>query len=274
MDRGRLLHEVLELYVKEVIAGPPVPVDAAWDEARLVTIAEQVCDRFEAEGLTGRPIFWRRERARIISGLRTFLEYDRSYRTVRRCSPIATELPFGRNGHPPVPYPLPDGRAVPMRGNADRVDLGEDGTIHVTDYKTGKAYEEFPEDDPSVAGTRLQLAIYGQAARQAQGQPDAKVQADYWFVTPKGRYRLLGYEVSPDVVAAVSESIDHIVRGIEAGVFVHHPEPPGYQFWIPCEFCDPDGLGTTELWRQWVRKLDDPALAGYLELVGVGEEDA
>jgi hypothetical protein len=166
-----------------------------------------------------------------------------------------------------VPFPLPDGRSVPMRGNADRVDLGADGTIHVTDYKTGNAYDEIPLDDPSVGGTRLQLAIYGQAARQAQGQPDATVRADYWFATPKGQFKLVGYEVTSGIVEQVGESIGRIVDGIEAGVFVPRPEPPGYRFYVTCEFCEPDSLGTTELWRQWIRKIEDPALAGYLELI-------
>jgi hypothetical protein len=273
LDRGSLVHEVLELFVIEVLAASPISPETRWDEDRLVAIAEEVCDRYEAEGLTGRPIFWRRERARIIGGLRRFLDYERSYRSVRQTHPIATEMPFGRDGHPPVPYPLPDGRSVPMRGNADRVDLGADGTIHVADYKTGKPYDEIPADDPSVRGTRLQLAIYGQAARQVQDRPDAAVQADYWFVTPRGQFKLVGREITPEVVDAVGSSIGLIVEGIEAGVFVPRPAPPGYRFRIPCDFCEPDGLGTTELWRQWLRKIDDPALSGYLELIADPEPE-
>jgi RecB family exonuclease len=273
LDRGSLVHEVLERFVIEVIAAPELPPTARWDEERLVAIAEEVCDRYEAEGLTGRPIFWRRERARIISGLRTFLDHDLSYRAARGSHPVATELPFGRDGRDPVHYPLPDGRTVPMRGNADRVDLGADGTIHVADYKTGKAYDELPEDDPSVGGTRLQLAIYGQAARQAEGRPEAPVHADYWFVTAKGRFRTIGRAITPEVVEAVGASIGRIVEGIEAGVFLPRPAPPGWRFSIPCEFCEPDRLGTTELWRQWTRKITDPALEGYRELAGLVEPE-
>ena len=71
----------------------------------------------------------------------------------------------------PCTFPLPDGRSVPMRGNADRVDLGADGTIHVLDYKTGsiRTTKESRPRTRTSDGTRLQLAVYGLAARQHAG---------------------------------------------------------------------------------------------------------
>ena len=54
---------------------------------------------------------------------------------------MAAELAFGFPGAElgTVALDLPDGRAVRFRGFADRVDVADDGTLHVLDYKTGKA---------------------------------------------------------------------------------------------------------------------------------------
>ena len=55
----------------------------------------------------------------------------------------------------PVALDLPDGRHVHFRGLADRVDVADDGTLHVVDYKTGKAdnYRDLSEDNPDAQGT-------------------------------------------------------------------------------------------------------------------------
>ncbi|MEX0791241.1 MAG: PD-(D/E)XK nuclease family protein, partial [Actinomycetota bacterium] len=75
MVKGSLVHQVLEQFIKEVIARPPAeqpgPGDA-WtgqDRRRLTAITRQVCAEFEAKGLTGRPIFWKRDRPRIEADL-------------------------------------------------------------------------------------------------------------------------------------------------------------------------------------------------------------
>jgi hypothetical protein len=273
LDRGSLVHQVLEDFITEVLERPapeqPGP-DDAWTQAdgrRLAEIAEAVFARYEAEGLTGRPIFWRRDQVSIRQELDRFLVDDSAHRRTTRTRPVAAELGFGLRGIDPVPFPLPDGRSVPMRGMADRVDRADDGTLHVVDYKTGTADKvRVTADDPHERGRRLQLAVYGQAARARQGTPDTPVEATYWFVSKKGRFQRWGYAVSPDVVERVGEAMQTIVTGIEHGVFVPHPGPPSTSPWPECEYCDPDGLGTGELRRQWLRKAEHPQLAAYVAL--------
>ena len=101
-----------------------------------------------------------------------------------------------------MPLALPDGRAVRFRGRADRLDMAEDGTLHVVDYKTGRhdAYRSLSAEEPDQQGRRLQLAVYGAAARAHHGTPDAGVQADYWFVSSKGKFSRKGYPVTPEVL--------------------------------------------------------------------------
>ena len=87
------------------------------------------------------------------------------------------------------------------------------------------AYRGLSEDDPDQRGRRLQLAVYGVAARAHRGEPDADVRADYWFVSDQGRvraHRLPGHRrrarPGPHHAAARSST------GIEAGVFAVPPD--------------------------------------------------
>src|SRR5207247_2078189 len=79
-------------------------------------------------------------------------------RALHGLRPVAVELAFGFSWSDldAVPLPLPDGREVRFRGKADRVDRGDDGRIHIVDYKTGsrKKYADITEDDPPPGGRR------------------------------------------------------------------------------------------------------------------------
>lgn len=271
LDLGSLVHTVLERLVLEQLDGGAVPgPDHAWDRDRLAAIADEVCDAYEAEGRTGRPIFWRRARRRIVRDLLRFVEHDDRRRRLLRARPVAAELAFAVDGTElgPVELALPDGRVLRLRGKADRVDLGDDGTLHVVDYKTGSArrYAGLSADDPDVRGTKLQLVVYGEAARLQQGRPDAPVHAGYWFVSAKGDFQLVGYHVTAAVRERVAGTVGTIVEGIEAGLFPARPTVGSTTPWVDCWFCDPDGLGATDLRRQWEAKRLDPALAAYTAL--------
>ncbi|MGH9183349.1 MAG: PD-(D/E)XK nuclease family protein [Acidimicrobiales bacterium] len=271
LDRGSLVHAVLDRFLAEAIAAG-VP-DGPWPEhhrARLRTIAEEACDDYERRGLTGRPLFWRRDRARILAELERFLDEDDAFRRDHRARPLATELAFGQRSsrQGPVPFPLPDGRVVWFRGAADRVDATAEGGLVVTDYKTGStgSYRGLGHDEPHAGGTVLQLAVYGAAARAAFGTPGTPVVASYWFTSAKGDFERIGYPVDDMVMASVGRAVAAIADGMAAGVFLARPsaEPPWG--WVECWYCDPDGLGAGELRRSWERKRLDPALARYVDL--------
>jgi hypothetical protein len=283
LDKGSLVHEVLERFVGEVLsrgsAGLPDPHQAwtAADHDLIAEIGAAVCDQYESRGLTGRPIFWRRDRARILADLQRFLRADDRNRAAHGTRPVAAEMAFGLRDAAigAVPFTLSDGRQLQFRGKADRIDVGDDGTIHIVDYKTGKAdrYTGISEEDPDQRGRRLQLAVYGVAARLHQGEPDAEVQAEYWFVNARADFKRVGYRVTDDVLARVCSTLDTIVSGIDAGVFVSHPAQVSSSPWVECAACDPDGLGVTELRRAWDRKRSHPQLAPYARLAEPLDDD-
>ncbi|HEY3000546.1 MAG TPA: PD-(D/E)XK nuclease family protein, partial [Acidimicrobiales bacterium] len=275
MDRGALVHDVLERFIVDVLARPPERrpgPDDPWtadDRVLLRRITEQVCDDYHDRGLTGRPVFWRRDRSQILAQVDRFLDDDADKRRASRATPIAAEYAFGRDASaPPVGITLADGRTLRFRGSADRIDATSDGRLVVLDYKTGRPdeYRRLGPDNPDDRGTKLQLVVYAQAARAAVGRPDARVDAQYWFVSERGGFARLGYEVDEAVLGRVVTTLGTIVDGIERGAFPPHPDDQ-FRPWVVCPWCDPDGMGVAELRRQWERKRHDPAVAPYAELV-------
>jgi hypothetical protein len=233
-------------------------------------IAEEECGKVEALGRTGRRLLWERDRRAILDDLDACLRADEKKRAEESRVVVATELAFGMRDSPlpAVAVPLSDGRVVRFRGSADRVDRRADGVLVVVDYKTGSPlpYEGLCGEEPTGRGSRLQLPVYAYAAGAAYGD-EHEVDVGYWFVG-RGANRWIGYRFTDAAAALVDAALRAVVDGIEAGVFPGHPAPPGGRpGYVPCRYCDPDGLGTRDRWREWERKRDAPELAGYIALV-------
>lgn len=59
-----------------------------------------------------------------------------------------------------------------------------------------------------------------------------------------------------------------IADSVAGGLFpARAPEDQPWLTWIPCEYCDPDGLGAKRRRDEWERKKHDPRLATFLALV-------
>ncbi len=271
---GNLVHESIDALVTELTDELPAG-GAPWtpeQRARLLEIAETKADEFEAEGLTGHPRLWRRERARIMADLAWLLTDDDRWRAERKATVVATELSFGLDGQPPVEVPVASGRVL-LRGSADKIDVGGNGTVYVTDVKTGSASRfEGIDVDPVVAGTKLQLPVYAYAARAVLGNPELRVEASYWFVR-KDRGRRVPVHLTPEVEDRYAHTLDVLVSSIAAGAFpAKAPEIADFA-WVQCPYCNPDGLGHSEVRARWERKRFDPVLERLLRLVEPGVLD-
>lgn len=264
---GNLIHNSLDAFVSRLSGSLPGFGEPWTDEQRslLVTIGADLADRFEAERLTGHPRLWQRERARILGDLLVLLADDERWRAEHDASVVASELRFGFDGEPPVEIPIPSGRVL-LRGSADKVDLGKDGTIYVTDVKTGgfSRYEAI-ESDPVAAGTKLQLPVYAYAARARLGDSSTPVEAAYWFVRKGGRR--IPVPLTDEVAARYVDTLDVIVSSIAAGYFpAKAPEIPDF-LWVQCPYCNPDGIGHSEVRARWERKRQDPTLERLVRLI-------
>lgn len=267
LDKGNMLHGVLDRFHREVIAGQlPQPDGGGWGavhRARLVELFAETAARYEHSGRTGRAAYWEVDRARMFDDLLTWFELDSAVAAERGARVIASEQRFGVDGD--ITVSLPDGRRLAVYGSVDRIDRTLTGLV-VTDHKVGshERYKNIARADPTAGGTRFQLPAYAAAAVALAAAPGRlpglePVRAEYSFFM-RGNYQRVGYELDDDVWRQVADDVGHVVGGIEAGWFPATADKPKYEFSIQCQYCQPDSLGTGERYAEWERKRFDPRL--------------
>ena len=282
LDRGVLVHDILEAFIKDAVTSSQLPPPGAkWSDPsrhRLMQIAEEYFLKAESDGVTGKPLLWELAKQEVREDLETFLEEDASLRMNHGTARLYAEAQFGMGHDTPVVEDPETG--LQFRGRIDRVDLSADGSsAMVIDYKTGSAgpYSGM-KDDIIDGGTRLQLGIYSLAAGQIIPQA-TRIQAAYWFATTRGDFQLVppGYfDISDSATGArFREGVSAIVAGIAGGVFPANPGP-----WVSlgrersgpknCLFCDFDSLCPARRMDSWERMKSDALLSGYLALSGEG----
>jgi len=303
LERGTLMHRVLERLVREEIARNAAIArgDAGTrldghTEERMRELAAEEFDALERRGVSGHRVLWELEQARILSDLRQFLRQDAAYRRRTGAVPVAVEARFGWDGEAEVAVAVGvrdedrgrPARSVRFRGSIDRVDrvdradgidqLGTGGAwggavLGVIDYKTGKAFGAPPPDDPVDRGTRLQLPIYAVAARavldgsfEEDGGDPARTRAGYWFVGTRAEPTWI--TVDADVRARFGDVVTTMVDGIEAGLFPANPgwtpDEPGPR--VHCRSCAFSAMCPPRRGEEWDRKQDDPRLSKYVTM--------
>jgi ATP-dependent helicase/nuclease subunit B len=278
-DRGTLTHAILEAYVRERIdTGAPASLE------RLLELGEAQFAQADAEGRCGMPLMAHVERMTLMRELRRFYEED-------ILAPIAVELRFGgaaarhdvaddrldvggadpsEPALPPLEVSLADGRLLHFGGSIDRVDRADDGTVVVSDYKTGLQRDLAKlTKDPVAGGTKLQLPIYALAARAFVDKP-GQVLARYWLTSWKRNAPSYACGLSAALEERTREVMQLIVSGIESGSFPGVPGEadtrPGYTF-DNCRHCDFDRLCPTDRDRRWssIRRTEPAAVIVQLK---------
>ena len=274
LDRGSLIHAVLERFVRAAQEQGTVPQpDEPWNQEHsrlLLTIAEGEFRDAEQRGVTGKPLLWEIAQAEIRSDLSRFLEEDFDLRSKHGVSPHSVEGAFGISHHrddeeppeEPVEWSSAETGSIRFRGVIDRIDVSPDGSAAlVLDYKTGGMSEYTNMDkDPVRRGTRLQLPVYGLAARQLLGDwVDVKVA--YWFVSDKGNFKTRPQKPAPldEMLESFSNAVGTITGGIGKGIFPANPGKGNSN----CTYCDFKNLCPTRRERHWERKRRDPRLSSY-----------
>lgn len=271
MERGNVVHETLDRFHRLVIAGDvPQPGPEGWSPdaaAVLLDTFEQTADEFERSGRTGRAANWFLQRRSVRNELINWFAADGERAAERGSAVIHSELRFGYDDAD-VTLPLADGRRLAVAGFADRVDHLRDGGLVVMDHKTGKAdgFKKITGADPTEGGTKLQLPIYAAAALatigETAGSSTTTVRAEYDFFD-RGGYQRFGYTFDESVWTRVTADLQHVVDGIESGLYPAVTEPPQYQHYVGCWYCQPDGLGVDERFAEWSLKQRDPRLAPW-----------
>lgn len=126
---------------------------------------------------------------------------------------------------------------VRLHGYIDRLDVAEDGTLRVIDYKAGSAAIKA---NHLQEGRRLQLPIYALAARDALGLGEVS-SGFYWHIQKAEASSLKLEKFEGGVEAAFETAITHIgnhVAGIRAGHFEPRPPQEGCPSYCPAVgFC-------------------------------------
>jgi ATP-dependent helicase/nuclease subunit B len=267
-DRGTIIHNVLQEFVE---AHPRHAPEQPWSDAEraaLAAIAERHCDAAEADGITGRSVWWKLDRARIMRELSGVLATDEWARANDGTVPWAFELGFGGAGDPlpPLSIDLPESEPVSFRGRIDRVDRSPDGSrFFVYDYKTGMPNDlDDITEDPVMRGRRLQLALYASAVQRAF--PDTEVGAHYWFTREQGNEAFAGFVLGDAEHARLADALHTIVNAVGHGQF---PAYPGADTWFGpdnCRWCAFDRLCPRDRARRFERRRDDPALEAIITL--------
>jgi len=270
LDRGALLHDILDRFFSQLVQDGLVPVRAeALDECRrrLRTIADEVCTGFEKSGAVGYRFMWEVEKARILTDLEGVLSFELA--EPPGFVPAYFEARFGPTpawvtpppGSMPRPLELPvDGRPMRFTGYIDRIDLNQRGGARVIDYKTGMIYGE--KSDQFRGGQSLQLPLYIRAADAMlahYGIAARTSEAFYYYATGKGGYKRVGF--SRQTLETRSGEFTLILKtiadGIAAGVFPQRPGKNG-DHCTYCSFQPVCGHGRVRLVE---RKQRDPAIA-------------
>jgi hypothetical protein len=195
------------------------------------------------------------------------LDDDEQWRTSQDARVLASELAFGLDGLPDVLIAVGGGE-LRFQGRADKVDQRKDGTLLVTDLKSGNArsFKDLSAENPVAGGEKLQLPVYAHAARARFGSSETPVEAMYWFVR-KDRGKRVNVPLTEVVEQTYAETVSLIARSIAGGVFpARAPATPDYR-WVQCAFCNPDGLGHADLRARWETLRLVPELRRYTRLV-------
>ncbi len=268
-DRGLLIHDLLEEFVST--SPRRTQPDQPWSDLERQQLHDLADERYRRAFQDGRaPVGLLGEAglARLHEDIDEFLEADVVYRTQSGVVPFATEMPFGAEHT--VEIQQPSGVPVRFRGRIDRVDRSPDGQrVIAVDYKTGKRREGFKnlDSDLTAGGSKLQLGVYGAAL--ARAFPDAKVSAQFRFITDgQGAYPNEPVEFDSDASERVSEVVGLLAQTIKDGVF---PAIPGkddsfHNSFENCAYCDYDAVCPADRSEAWARKSHDENVSTMVEL--------
>ena len=215
---GNIYHRILEMLYKEA-------ADASDTEALLAAL-DQVAGRIldEAPRREGFRVtaWWEHTRGEITDhvrdSLRALAELGGEY------VPYRFEAPFGLHGHPPLVIREGEDR-LRLRGFIDRVDRDAQGWLRIIDYKAGGPWGF--DKKAVVEGKKLQLPLYGLAARDALGLGEP-AEGFYWHVqqAEASGFKMSTFDGGPNAAMELGVLKGwEAVHGVRAARFAPQPPP-------------------------------------------------
>lgn len=272
LDRGTLLHRVLERFMCEQPGDGETKVHGASEETRLLAIAEEEFDLCVERGETGYPLLWHYDAEELRGDLRRWLASERADPRATEFSEGAYEVRFGYrgsgDGDPKLSTEEPlkiiaGGAELRIAGKIDRLDWAEGKGFRVVDYKGGTPPSEFKDGARLLGGRALQLPLYSLVAAELLGMEPSDGSAEYQYATRRGSYerRRFTGEAMADRREKVDQLLGGIANAVNAGEFQRSPKESRM-----CDWCDFNPVCPTARWQQIERKSDDDVAVRLAEL--------
>lgn len=277
LDRGNLMHAVLREFFADETARRLDPSDAGALRERLAGLVTGALDDFERSGLTGYPLLWDLDRARIVEELGEWLTFELHRRDDRR--PTSFELRFGRSADPrraedpdsterPARLDLPGGGEVLFGGYIDRIDWdAERCRARIVDYKSGRVPGRKTVD--LDGGRALQLPVY-RLALEAIRPGASAADAEYLHLSGEVTSRPLDDATFHELLDGLRRVVPVLAQGIRDGAFWARPDESGRN---GCR-CPHASICGADRVHRFERKRNDPAVAALLALSGPAGEEA
>ena len=214
LDRGTLLHNILQSYHGAQTGKPITSEHYTWDALHKTALAE--IDKFSRRTPLGPKYAVDKLKRDVLSLLTLYYEYEIDHGSWRTRF-VEARFGFGDGAYPdPVQFESHDSRFIRFRGRVDRWDSDDSGTrIRITDYKTGSE----PKEKSRAYSRRLQLAIYHHVVKKYL--KDASVDARYFYLK-SGTDSEQADEVSRQ---RELEECVNLLSDMRAGIFVPDPSP-------------------------------------------------
>lgn len=263
LQRGRLIHLILEQFYRRAAAEGLLPVDRHPAACRtlLDRVAGEAFGALPPEELPAYPLLRQLQQRSLEEMLLAFLDWEID--TAAGYMPLGFELTFGLPGSgDPVSLSLPRGKKIHFRGRIDRIDRCG-GRIRVIDYKTGR---KRLKDESLSGGEALQLPVYLLAAGVLFKLPHpGEVEAYAYHLSPGGvKTVLFSGRTWPEKERSLQETAAVLYRGITAGQFFPYPNPG-------CRYCDYREICGPAKERNFRLKSGDPLLRDF---TGMKEENS
>lgn len=258
LERGRLIHYILEQFYRRAAAGRLLPVQGHPEACRtlLKEVAGEAFDALPPEELADYPLLRQLQRHSFKEMLLAFLDWE--IENASGYMPVDFEIAFGLPGESdPVFLHLPSGEKLYLRGRIDRVDRCG-GRIRVIDYKTGR---KRLKDESLAGGEALQLPVYLLAAGTLFKLPQpGEVEAFAYHLSSQGvKTVLFSGDPWPQKERLLQETAAVLYKGITAGRFFPYPNPS-------CRYCDYRDICGPDMERRFRLKAADPALEAFTKM--------
>lgn len=261
LDRGSLIHEILEAWVKRWLEGTgPGWADYAQDAAGLREIADERLEAARAARQLGGPGIADGLRQQVLDDL----EQARQVEAARAAADPAWEPRAVEHEFDKVELDTGDGRTILVKGRIDRIDEAAGGRRRAIDYKTGRHRRDAAEAFRS--GYLMQLPLYLQALAKVDDGALEESSAELFYATGKGNFEreeLAGADFArrggPDAPLPADELANVlrvITEGITAGRFFPFPFRQVRKDLrdTHCEWCQFQAACNPEVGARYLRK--------------------